>query len=407
MRDIGDLAVVDRETERVAQRASCRHRQSRARREPRTDGYVGADEGVEAAELVTARDEGIDDSDDVIGPRVPRRARIEGDLDRARASRVGAERDHAVGARPHRDHGALGDEGRKDEAAAVVSVLADQIDPAVRGAVAVHLGQRYRYALPMPLRAVIKAGGSKGVDRDAVSDLVAQVARQDEIVLVHGASAETDRIASELGVPQEQIASPSGHVSRRTDRRTLEIFAMAALGVENFLYVEKLQQRGVDAVGLSGLSGRLLVGRKKDVRAVKNGKTFILRDDYTGTVEAVNLPLLTQLIGPGRVPVIAPLALSTENQALNVDGDRVAARIAVAIDADALLILTNVPGLLRDVDDPSSLVSETTLEEAETLAHGRMKKKILAAREALEAGVEEVVIRSATGDPAVRTVIRA
>jgi acetylglutamate/LysW-gamma-L-alpha-aminoadipate kinase len=259
----------------------------------------------------------------------------------------------------------------------------------------------------MPLRAVIKAGGSKGVSRDAVADLVAEVARHDEIVLVHGASAETDRLANALGVPQEQITSPSGHVSRRTDRQTLEIFAMAALGVENFHYVEKLQQRGIDAVGLSGISGRLLVGKRKDVRAVREGKTMILRDDYTGTVEAVNLPLLTQFLGPGRVPVVAPLALSMENEALNVDGDRVAARIAVAIDADALIILTNVPGLLRDVHDPASLVAETTLAEAEQLAQGRMKKKILAAREAIEGGVDEVVIRSATGDPAIRTVMRA
>jgi acetylglutamate/LysW-gamma-L-alpha-aminoadipate kinase len=107
------------------------------------------------------------------------------------------------------------------------------------------------------------------------------------------------------------------------------------------------------------------------------------------------------------VPVIAPLALSTEQQALNVDGDRVAAAIAVAIDADALIILTSVPGLLRDVADPETLVSETTIADAETLARGRMKVKILAAREALEGGVDEVVIRSATADPAVRTVIRS
>src|SRR4029450_6761664 len=142
------------------------------------------------------------------------------------------------------------------------------------------------------------------------------------------------------------------------------------------------------------------VAKRKDVRAVKDGKTILLRDDYTGTVEAVNLPLLTQFIGPGRVPVVAPLALSTDNEALNVDGDRVAARIAVAIDADALLILTNLPGLLRDPcgppplptgpgllappSDPPSLVAETTLDEAETLAQGRMKKKVLAAREAIE-----------------------
>src|ERR1700704_5313571 len=193
----------------------------------------------------------------------------------------------------------------------------------------------------MTLRAVIKAGGSKGIDRDAVATLVAEVARLDEIVLVHGASGETDRIAAALGVPQETITSPSGHTSRRTDRRTLELFAMAALGVENFLYIEKLQARGVDAVGLSGLSGRLLVAERKAVRSVKDGKTVILRDDYTGTVKAVNVPLLRQFMGPSRIPVVAPLALSTDNEAVNVDGDRVAARIAVAIEADALLILTN------------------------------------------------------------------
>ncbi|TME27129.1 MAG: hypothetical protein E6I64_07400 [Chloroflexi bacterium] len=108
-----------------------------------------------------------------------------------------------------------------------------------------------------------------------------------------------------------------------------------------------------------------------------------------------------------RVPVVAPLALSTEQQALNVDGDRVAAAIAVAIDADALIILTSVPGLLRTIDDPTSIVAETTLEEAESLATGRMKVKIVAAREALEGGVDEVVIRSAGGDTNVRTVIRS
>src|SRR3989475_5162640 len=259
----------------------------------------------------------------------------------------------------------------------------------------------------MTVRGVVKAGGSRGVARAAVATRVAEVARLDEIGLVQGGSAETARLGAALGVPQETITSPSGHSSRRTDRRTLEVFAMAALGVENFLYVEKLRQRGIDAVGLSGRSGRLLGAKRKDVRSVKDGKTFLLRDDYTGKVEAVNLPLLTQFIGPGRVPVVAPLALSTENEALNVDGDRVAAAIAVAIDADALIILTSVPGLLRDVDDPTSLVAETTVAEAEALATGRMKVKILAAREALEGGVDEVVIRAPTGDPNVRTVIRS
>jgi len=252
----------------------------------------------------------------------------------------------------------------------------------------------------LPVRAVIKAGGSAGVDRAAVADLVARIASSEAVVLVHGASAETDKLSTLLGHPPETIVSPSGHQSRRTDRRTLEIFAMAALGVENFLYVELLQRRGIDAVGLSGLSGRLLVGKRKAVRAVQGGKVVLLRDDHTGTIDEVNTDLLRELLAARRVPVVAPLAISAEGEALNVDGDRAAARIAAALGAEQLVILTNVAGLLRDVADPSSVVPQATLEEAEALAEGRMKKKVLAAREALSAGVREVWIRPAAGDAA-------
>lgn len=243
----------------------------------------------------------------------------------------------------------------------------------------------------------MKAGGSIGMDRAAVADLLAELAARGPVVLVHGASAETDRLATLLGHPPKTIVSPSGHQSRRTDRRTLEIFAMAALGIENFIYVELLQKRGIDAVGLSGLSGRLLVGKRKAVRSLQDGKTMLLRDDFTGTIDEVNAELLRDLLAARRVPVIAPLALSAEGDALNVDGDRAAARIAAALGARELVILTNVPGLLRDVADPGSVLGAASVEEAEALAQGRMKKKVLAAREALEAGVREVWIRPAAG----------
>src|SRR3989442_6235922 len=103
----------------------------------------------------------------------------------------------------------------------------------------------------MPLRAVIKAGGSKGVDRDAVANLVADVARSDEIVLVHGASGETDRLANPLCHPPDKIVSPSGHQRRRTHRRTLRIFSMGALGGGELHYLDKVQQRGDDALRVS------------------------------------------------------------------------------------------------------------------------------------------------------------
>jgi len=257
------------------------------------------------------------------------------------------------------------------------------------------------------MRAVIKAGGSAGVDRDAVADLVAERAREGEVVFVHGASAETDRLSAALGHPARTIISPSGHQSRRTDRQTLELFAMAALGRESFLYLEKLQARGIDALALSGPSGRVLVGTRKDIRVIENGRTLILRDDHTGSIDSVATELLESVLRDGRLPVIAPLAIGADGCALNVDGDRAAARVAAALRADELLILTNVPGLLRDIADPSSVVATATVAEAEALAQGRMKKKVLAAKEALAGGVPSVRIRSAAAGAGPGTVIAA
>ncbi len=238
---------------------------------------------------------------------------------------------------------------------------------------------------------VVKVGGSSGIDRDAVAADVAALAREGErLVLIHGASAETDRLSAVLGHPPRAIVSPSGQQSRRTDRRTLEIFAMAALGVETFSHVELLRRHGAPAVGLFGA----LAGPRKNVRAVEGEKVVLLRDDYTGKVERVDAALLRSVLDGGAVPVLPPLALSDDGEGLNVDGDRAAAAVAAALGADALVILTNVPGLLRSIDDPASLVREASVAEAEALAQGRMRKKALAAREALEAGVRRVVIAS-------------
>lgn len=238
---------------------------------------------------------------------------------------------------------------------------------------------------------VVKVGGSSGIDRRAVaSDIASMAASGQRIVLVHGASAETDALATTLGHPPRTVVSPSGQQSRRTDRRTLELFAMAALGVETFGYVELLRGSGAAAIGLFGA----LSGPRKNVRAVEGGKVVLLRDDHTGKVSSVDIDALRALLEQGKIPVLPPLALSPEGEGLNIDGDRAAAAVATALGADALVILTNVPGLLRSVDDPASLVPSASLDEADALAQGRMKKKAMAAREAIEGGVREVVVAS-------------
>jgi len=244
---------------------------------------------------------------------------------------------------------------------------------------------------------VVKIGGGDGLDLDGICDDLAQMAKQGtRLVVVHGGSAETNRVAEQLGHPAEFVTSVSGFTSRRTDRRTLEIFQMVYCGQINKGLVERLQQRGVNALGLSGLDGRLWAGpRKAAIRIVKDGRRMVLRDDYTGKVEQVNVKLLHDLLDSGYFPVIAPPAISYDGEAINVDGDRAAARTAAALECDTLVILSNVPGLLADFPDESSLISaipSDRVAEFIAVAQDRMKKKVLGAQEALSWGVKRVVL---------------
>jgi acetylglutamate/LysW-gamma-L-alpha-aminoadipate kinase len=245
---------------------------------------------------------------------------------------------------------------------------------------------------------VVKTGGGQGVNAESVCADVAELVQQGEqVVLVHGGSHETSVIAEKLGHPPRFVTSPSGHSSRYTDRETLEIFAMVAAGKINKLLVERLQQLGINAIGLSGLDGRLLEGtRKSTLRIVEDGKRKVLRGEYSGIIEKVNVGLLQTLLEAGYVPVIAPLAISYAGEALNVDGDRVAAAIASPLKAETVVILSNVPGLLRDLSDETTLVSHIPVVHIHSYldryARGRMKKKLLGASEALNDGVGQVIL---------------
>jgi acetylglutamate/LysW-gamma-L-alpha-aminoadipate kinase len=243
---------------------------------------------------------------------------------------------------------------------------------------------------------VIKIGGSRGINLDYVCADVATLTKQGkQIVLMHGAGNEANELGDKLGNPAKHVTSPQGFTSRYTDRATLEIYVMAACGKINTFLVEKLQRLGVNALGLSGVDGRLLEGTRKDaIRIVENGRQRILRDDYTGKVEKVNADLLRVLLERNYVPVIAPLAISYQGDALNVDGDRAAAMIAGALGADQLIILTNVPGLLQNFPDEASLIAKIDKQRVEQsigFAEGRMKKKVLGASEALALNVRQVI----------------
>ncbi|MEE9116619.1 MAG: [LysW]-aminoadipate kinase, partial [Thermoplasmata archaeon] len=126
---------------------------------------------------------------------------------------------------------------------------------------------------------------------------------------------------------------------------------------------------------------------------IEDGKKKVLRGDYTGRIESVNVDVLKTLLDRGKMPVIAPIAISHENEAVNVDGDRAAAAIAGALHADTLIFLSNVSGLM-DLDS-GRLIDRITVDDSMNYAKGRMRKKMLGAKEALESGIRRVILSDA------------
>ncbi|MBI4572586.1 MAG: [LysW]-aminoadipate kinase, partial [candidate division NC10 bacterium] len=141
---------------------------------------------------------------------------------------------------------------------------------------------------------IVKIGGGSGTQLDpTVADLTEILRAGRRVVLVHGASGETNRLAEKLGKPPRFVTSVSGIQSRYTDRETLVIFEMAYCGKANKALVEAFQKQGVNAVGLSGLDGRIFEGKRKDtITILEAGKRKVLRGDFTGKVERVNVGLV-------------------------------------------------------------------------------------------------------------------
>lgn len=249
---------------------------------------------------------------------------------------------------------------------------------------------------------VVKLGGAAGIDAEPLLRELA--AYPGPWVLVHGGNQELDATSRKLGHEPRFVTSASGHTSRVTDRATIGLIQMVYRGRINNDLVLRLQRLGVNAVGLSGVDGGIWKAvRKEAIKVVEGGRKFLLRDDLTGKVTQVNADLLRLLLANGYRPVLTLPALAVgetpgTEEAVNVDGDRAAAMVAAALGAATYVVLSNVPGLLRDPNDPTSLVprvGRATMGEAEGYAQGRFKKKLLGVQEALAGGVARVVLASA------------
>jgi len=241
---------------------------------------------------------------------------------------------------------------------------------------------------------LVKAGGGRDLNWDGLCADIAGLRAAEPLVLVHGASTLRDEIAARLAVPVRTVVSPSGISSVYTDHEAIEVFLMAYAGLANKRLVARLLSHGVPAVGLSGVDGRLWeAAAKKDIPVLENGRTKLLRGNLTGRVEKVNAGLLRLLVDNGYVPVVCAPAISYEGEIVNTDNDLAAAVMAGALGITKMVYLFEAAGLLREAgrdDTRIPRVGREGLDEVMPFAQGRMKKKIMGVRKALELGVEAV-----------------
>ncbi|MDH5816205.1 MAG: [LysW]-aminoadipate/[LysW]-glutamate kinase [Candidatus Nezhaarchaeota archaeon] len=244
----------------------------------------------------------------------------------------------------------------------------------------------------------MKFGGDLVANRGVLDELardVAEVAEKSKVVVVHGGGDVVTVIAEKLGKPQVFVTSPDGFRSRYTDKETAEIYMMVMAGKINKEVVISLLKAGIKALGISGVDGGLLRAERKKRLVIidERGRKRAIEGGYTGRIVGVNVEMLKGLLDMGFVPVIAPVALGDENEVLNVDGDRAAAHIASALKAETLVLLTDVEGVMMD----GKLVDKMSLNRARAALKrvgAGMITKLYATIEALEGGVERVVIAS-------------
>lgn len=232
---------------------------------------------------------------------------------------------------------------------------------------------------------VIKYGGNAMINeqlkKQVMEDIVLLWLIGIKVVLVHGGGPEINEIMDKLGKKPEFVDG-----LRVTDKETADIVQMVLAGKVNKTLVNLLQMNGGKAMGISGMDGRLIEAEPKNKKL-----------GFVGAVKKINIKPVTDLLEKGYIPVISTVGCDRNGNTYNINGDTAAAFIAGAMNAERLIMMTDISGVLRDRNDPNTLIPEITLTEAEKLydegiISGGMIPKVDCCIEAIHCGVEKVII---------------
>ena len=232
---------------------------------------------------------------------------------------------------------------------------------------------------------VVKYGGNAMINEElkqqVMEDIVLLWLIGVKIVLVHGGGPEISDMMQKLGKKPVFVDG-----LRVTDKETVDIVQMVLAGKVNKTLVNLLEMKGGKAMGISGMDGRLIAAKPKNEAL-----------GYVGEITKIHITPVLDLLEKGYIPVISTLGCDKQGNAYNINGDTEAAYIAGALNAERLIMMTDIDGILRDYRDPSTIIRELTVEEAkklheEGIISGGMIPKVDCCVEAIEKGVKNVTI---------------
>lgn len=232
---------------------------------------------------------------------------------------------------------------------------------------------------------VVKYGGNAMINEQlkmqVMEDIVLLSLIGVKIVLIHGGGPEISDVIEKLGKKPLFIDG-----LRVTDKETVDIVQMVLTGKVNKTLVNLLETKGGTAMGISGMDGRLIEAVMKDERL-----------GYVGKIVNINIAPIADLLEKGYIPVISTVGCDKEGNAYNINGDTAAAHIAGALKAERLIMMTDIAGILKDKEDPATLIPEMTVSEAaklqeEGVISGGMIPKVECCVEAIQKGVKKVII---------------
>ena len=232
---------------------------------------------------------------------------------------------------------------------------------------------------------VVKYGGNAMISEDlkeqVMQDIVLLWLIGVKVVLVHGGGPEISSLMDKLGKKPVFVDG-----LRVTDKETVDVVQMVLAGKINKTLVSKLEAKGGKAMGISGIDGKLIVAKQKSEAL-----------GYVGEIEKINIKPIHDLLEKGYIPVVSTVATSESGETFNINGDTAAAYLAGALSAKRLILMTDIAGVLKDKNDPSTLIPELNLAEAEKLKEdgviaGGMIPKLECCTLAIKSGVKRAII---------------